>query len=274
MRRAALLLLFASMATDAVVIRHDVPDHQYRMEASEFPALADLPGEGHGVLIAPRWVLTAAHAVAWQPAIDRVVVGGIARTVRRVVVHPGYRQPPQAMVDAALASGDWAAFFAFLEATDDIALIELAEPVDDVAPVPVHDGPILGRTVRLVGRGATGTGAVGHPLHASHRVDLRQGYNTIDASAGRWLGYTFDRPPQALPLEAVSGSGDSGGPILVAVGDAWHVAGIAAWKRSQVVGTEVRPGRYGETAHGVRLAHYADWIARTLAPDAAAAMTP
>lgn len=55
-------LLVASSA-QAIVIRHDVDDGRYRIPASDFPALADMPSEGHGVLIAPRWVITAAHAI-------------------------------------------------------------------------------------------------------------------------------------------------------------------------------------------------------------------
>lgn len=273
MRRAAFLVfpvLLASFGANAVVIRDDVPDLQYRMAASGFPALADLPGEGHGVLIAPQWVATAAHAVSWQHAVDVVVVGGTPRAVDRVIVHPGYRPAPQAMVDAALASGDWDAFFEFTEASDDIALIRLAEPIGDVAPAPIHRGPALGKVVRIMGRGATGTGSQGHALYGPHRTDLRQGYNRITVSAGRWIAYTFDSPPDALPLEATTGSGDSGGPILVAVDDEWHVAGLAAWKRAEVVGTEIHPGRYGEISYGVRLGHYAEWIGKTTtAADAA-----
>jgi secreted trypsin-like serine protease len=67
------------------------------------------------------------------------------------------------------------------------------------------------------------------------------------------------------------GSGDSGGPILVAVGDEWHVAGISAWKRSVVTGTDIHPGRYGETSYGVRLGNYADWIEETMATSGIAA---
>jgi hypothetical protein len=106
MHRAALLLLLASSGASAVVIRDDVPDLQYRMPASGFPALADVPGEGHGVLIAPQWVITAAHAVTWQHALDVVVVGGTPHAVSRVVIHPGYRKPPREMIDAAMKSGD------------------------------------------------------------------------------------------------------------------------------------------------------------------------
>ncbi|CAM4134311.1 Trypsin-like serine protease [Stenotrophomonas indicatrix] len=57
-----LLLAALPFAAGAIVIRDDVDDGRYRIERSDFPALADMPGEGHGVLIAPRWVLTAAHA--------------------------------------------------------------------------------------------------------------------------------------------------------------------------------------------------------------------
>ncbi len=273
MRQAVLLLLLASFGASAVVIRDDVPDLQYRMAASEFPALADMPGESHGVLIAPQWVLTAAHSVSRQHAVDVVVVGGTPRAVRHVVIHPGFKQPPQKMVDSALASGDWEAFFEFMASSDDIALVQLAEPVLDVAPVPIYNGATLGKVVRIMGRGATGTGVTGHHLQAPQRTDLRHGYNTISISEGRWIGYVFDKPPDALPLEASTGSGDSGGPILVAVDDEWQVAGIMAWKRAVVTGTAVHPGRYGETVYGVRLGNYADWIEMTIVDGGASGAT-
>src|SRR3546814_1380005 len=61
-----LALLAISSTASAVVIRGDVDDAEYRIPAAAFPALADMPGEGHGVLIAPQWVVTAAHAAPMQ----------------------------------------------------------------------------------------------------------------------------------------------------------------------------------------------------------------
>lgn len=268
-RSLVLLLLAMSSTAGAVVIRDDVPDIRHRMADSGFLPLADLPGEGHGVLIAPDWVLTAAHAVSWQEAIDVVVVGGTPRAVRRVVVHPGYRKLPQSVIDASMASDDAAPVTQFLASSDDLALVQLVEPVRDITPVPVYRGPLVGETIRLMGRGATGRGSQGHHSHGPNRTDLRQGFNRIDTAEGRWIGYTFDAPPSALPLEASAGNGDSGGPLLVAVGGEWQVAGITSWKLVEGSVAKFCPGRYGQTNIGVRLEHYYDWIMATIAPSGA-----
>jgi hypothetical protein len=119
--RLNLCLLLLSITiwstSDAVVIRADVDDSSYRIPASAFPALADLPDEGHGVLIAPRWIVTAAHAAATQRIAQEVTIAGVARKVDRVVVYPGYTKLPEALVTDALGSGDFSKAYAFLAAT-------------------------------------------------------------------------------------------------------------------------------------------------------------
>lgn len=266
-RLTLLLLLATTGSAGAVVIRDDAGDAQYRVAASEFPALVDLPTEGHGVLIAPQWVVTAAHAVAWQSGLEVVVVNGAPRAVEQVVFHEGFRKLPQALVDTSMKSGDAAVISDFLASSDDIALLKLASPVTDAAPVKVFRDSPVGKQVQIVGKGATGTGAMGHSPHGPNRTDLRRAFNEIAASEGRWLRYTFRRPPDALPLEGAAGNGDSGGPLLVAVDDEWQVAGLTSWKRVDGNPKEFCPGMYGQVNVAVHLAHYLDWIEATIATD-------
>lgn len=259
----ALFVLFAS-ASRAVVIRDDVDDAQYRLPAADFPALVDLPGEGHGVLIAPAWVVTAAHAVTWQPAIRQVLLNGKARNVARVVLHPGYRRPDPQVLQHALSTWDWTLFVLQLAASDDIALLELAEPVEDVVPVALHTtGHEVGTVVELIGKGATGTGAAGYAHESSHRTALRRAHNRVTSADGRWFCYVFDRPGQALPLEGGSGAGDSGGPLLVQEGADRRLLGLTSWVAPQ--GTvKTAQGLYGQVSCNVRLRHYLGWIGATI----------
>ena len=254
-----LALLAVSFSASAIVIRDDVDDSKYRVPVSEFPALADLPGEGHGVLIAPRWVVTAAHAVAWQPQIKQITINGIPRDVERLVMHPGHKTPSQKLLDQALATWDWTLFRVLLASSDDIALIELTQPVTDVAPAAINKGDDeFGQVVKIMGKGATGNGVTGYEFSDPHRTELRRAYNKITSADDRWLCYIFDKPSDALPLEGGSGSGDSGGPILIQTGKDWLLAGLTSWSDAQ--STIRTPGRYGQISCNVRLSHYNDWI--------------
>lgn len=186
----AFCLWAVSSAAGAVITRADVDDAKYRVPASVFPALADLPGEGHGVLIAPGWVVTAAHAAPMQmPGMDEdVSIGGIARKIKRVVIYPGYEKLPNALVTEALKTGDLSGISAFLASSNDIALIELASPVTDVAPVPLYRGSDeAGMTAALLGKGASGNGAKGQDPQSAHRTVLRRGFNVIVGSDERYV---------------------------------------------------------------------------------------
>ncbi len=259
-----------SFAAGAIVIRGDVNDAKYRVPASAFPALVDMPGEGHGVLIAPRWVVTAAHAAPMQGMTNDVSIGGVARRVKRVITYPGYQKLPNPIVDEALASGDFSKVYAFLESSNDVALIELASPVTEVAPVPLYRGDNeVGMTVQLVGKGATGNGVDGQVPHSSHRTVLRRAFNVIVGARGSYVWYRFDPPPSALPLEGITGSGDSGGPLLVGDGNSRQLVGLASWSkyppdhpfwRQYGPGRPFHEGLYGEIAYGLRISHYVHWI--------------
>jgi hypothetical protein len=254
------LLVLAPFAS-AIVIRDDVPDASYAADASELPALVDLPHEGHGVLIASQWVVTAAHAVSWQSnGVTEVRINGVTRRVERIVIHPGYRPMPQELITQALA-GDRAPAIAHLLSSDDIALMRLAKPVADVTPAILHrDGAELGQTGRIIGRGATGAGSTGHSMSGPNRTQLRRAFNQITGAQGRWISYVFDAPPAGLPLEGMSGNGDSGSPVLIEINGHWEVAGLAAWKFSEDDSATFRPAAYGQTSYNVRMSHYVEWI--------------
>lgn len=271
LRAAALsLILLGASSAQAIVIRHDVDDAAYRITGSEFPALADMPGEGHGVLIAPQWVLTAAHAVPRNGSLALIEVGGVKRAVDEVFIHPGASHPPQSMIDRALETGDWILTVFAIASSDDVALVRLKVAVDDVEPVPLYRGDDeAGRVVKIIGKGATGTGLTGHSLHGPNRGDLRRAFNVVTSADDRWICYVFDGPDAALPLEGKTGSGDSGGPVLIETETGWTLAGLASW--GFIVGDvrTTRPGLYGQTTCNVRVSRYLSWIEAVMFGDPA-----
>lgn len=266
-----LLLVFLAFSTSAspIIIRHDVDDSRYRIPDSNFPALVDLPHEAHGVLIAPQWIVTAAHAVEWH-AVDEVLIDGECRKIDRLIVHPDYRRIPGELYSAAAASGDWEAVMRAQASRDDIALLRLAEPIDDVVPVELYRADDEVREVAmLIGKGATGNGIDGQDPHGSHRTVLRRAFNVIESADDRWLGYVFDSGASAHPLEGAGGSGDSGGPVLIQSDGTWRVAGLASWTSWEADISDYFAGAYGLTHHVVRISRYAAWIDEVMAADEA-----
>ncbi|MET0289079.1 MAG: trypsin-like serine protease [Pseudoxanthomonas sp.] len=264
-----LLLVFIGLpfAAGAIVIRSDVDDAKYRIDGSIFPALADMPGEGHGALIAPEWVVTAAHAAPMAGMAAEVVIHGKPYQVERVFLHPGYKRMPSGLGEEALATGNPSKIHAFLAESDDIALIKLASPVDGVAPVSLYRGSEeVASIAMLVGKGATGNGDHGQAQGGSHRVELRRAFNAITGANERYLWYRFDPPPKAVALEGVLGSGDSGGPLLIEDNGVTQLVGLGSW----ITATSdhaLEAGFYGQVVQNVRISRYIDWIERVMYRD-------
>jgi hypothetical protein len=256
----AIALLMLPLAASGVVIRADVDDAKYRIAGSDFPALADMPGEGHGVLIAPRWVVTAAHAAPMEGMDAEVTINGSAYKVSRVFINPGYKPMPDALGQEALKSGDPSKIHAFLAGSDDIALIELATPVEQVIPVALYrGGGEVAQVAMLVGKGATGNGIDGQVTDAPHRGAMRRAYNVITGANDRYLWYRFDPPARGLPLEGVLGSGDSGGPLVVQSQGASQLVGLGSWITA-VPEHALEAGFYGQMVFNVRISRYVTWI--------------
>jgi len=258
--RLLLALSILPFAANAVVIRSDVDDSKYRIDQSEFPALADMPGEGHGVLIARKWVVTAAHAAPMEGMDAKVTINGKDYNVARVIVHPGFKRMPDALGQEALKTGNPSSIHAFLAGSDDIALIELDTPVEHIAPVALYRGNDEATEVAMfVGRGATGNGVDGQNASSPHRGVLRRAYNSITGANDRFVWYRFDPPAQGLPLEGALGSGDSGGPLVVRKQDGWQLIGLGSWITAAPEHA-LEAGFYGQVVFNVRISRYSSWI--------------
>ncbi|MEO6343863.1 MAG: trypsin-like serine protease [Dokdonella sp.] len=250
-----MVTLLASTVANAIVIRPDVADTRYRVREHSFPALVDLPGEGHGVLIARLWVVTAAHATQGY-SLDHVDINGTRRDVAELIVHPDFRKLPEGP-----ASGDAGSLMENLAAMTDIALIRLTQPVDDVTPVQRYQGwNEQGKLAQIYGKGATGNGTLGQYPKAPHRDALRRATNRIESAHAQWLDYRFDCDAHATALEGVMGDGDSGSPVLIREDGEWKLAGLADWKHWQGDLSTFRAGICGQTFSNSRISYYATWI--------------
>lgn len=262
-----LALCLAPTIALAIVTRPGVPDSEYLVSDSAFPALVDLPGEGQGVLIAPRWVVTAAHATQGY-MLMRVWIHGEWRNVSHVFLYPGFKKEYDKVKQAAEhpTLKNWPTVDAAFQSTHDIALIELSKPVEDVTPLALYRASNeQGKIVKFFGKGATGNGKVGEYPHSPHRGQLRRAYNRITKAHDQWLNYRFDCGPEALPLEGVMGDGDSGGPVLIQVNGEWKLAGVTDWKHWPRGHSKFVPGVCGQAFSNSRISYYAKWINRITA---------
>jgi len=243
---AAICLWGSAQPVSALVGRDDIDDAAYVNAATEgyhfvaaIPSLGGRPNFATGILIAPQWVLTAAHVADGMQArglstvhLDR------SYQVDNIIVHPDFygEDEPNLMMD--------------------IALLHLAEPVESIEPVALYRGSDEnGQHITLVGYGDLGNASTGP---SGFDGQARAGENMVDEIYETILAFRFDGPPEALPLEAVSAPGDSGGPALITQGDQLFVAGVSSAQDDEA--GNGHPGSYGVIEYYVRVSQFADWI--------------
>ncbi|MGH2507547.1 MAG: S1 family peptidase [Ktedonobacteraceae bacterium] len=228
-----------------MLIRHDHSDRESLVDPCKWPAITSFfRGHGAASLIAPTWLLTAAHVARHIPTEHHLSVELQEKRypIARVIIHPDYKDVwEQGDEDDGIN-------------TVDLALVELEMSVENVRPLALYThSDEQGQEVILLGAGECGNGLRG--TRGSDR-QLRRVTNIIDEVDAYWLAFRFDEPPNGTALEGVCGRGDSGGPALIEHDSQLLLAGISSWQDAK--GQPL--GLYGCIEHFARVSCYVDWI--------------
>jgi secreted trypsin-like serine protease len=298
----SLALVSAALASGAALAQDDTemivggnpaPEGKYPYQVRLYSSAEDDRGFCGGSIIAPQWILTAAHCAVVDndvaenlEAADKIFVGygSIDRTTttkiesEQIIVHPGY-------LARALASGT------------DVALIKLKESIPDAQPVELANADtetkFMTRGVKVT---VTGWGAIWDPedkevvellAKISPQEDISEklnfpkklyeaDINVMDREECRSIYGPqqldiADSEICALKPRSVSNScyGDSGGPLVVQAKDPkrYVQVGVVSWGD--------RCGRAGNPNVFARVASFSDWINETMnAAPPAVAETP
>jgi len=254
-----LFLFFFSIGSHAVVKRHDIPSESYALnKPPEY--LIDMPHEGHGVLIHPQWVVTVAHTIFYDYVGKSLTIGSKDYEIESVHKHSNFTEPKK-----ALFVGDAEPLMNFLQARSDIALIKLSSPVINIKPIKIYaNDKEKGKKITVFGRGATGNGQTGENPDTKPLRQLNQFYNIMETANDHWLTFKFDEPANALALEGMHGSGDSGGASVIFKNDVPYLVGLSSWQVWRGDLASFKGGLYGTTAYQVRISYYHDWILSVL----------
>jgi hypothetical protein len=227
-----------------IVMRHDVNESEYIKLAEKYGATALRLNAGVGTFIRPDWIITAGHVCENPEYVGKeLTINGEVYPIKKVVIHP----------DFDMARG----------ISSDIALIQLERKVPDVKLAKLYtQKDELGKEIIFVGTGYAGTGDKGMTEgNINKDRKMRAAQNKIDGlDRTGFVRFTFDAPDsgKALPLEGISGPGDSGGPALWFDGDQPFIVGVSSHQDGR--GRGKPEGVYDVYEYYTRVSDYVEWV--------------
>lgn len=257
--RVLLALLTAPLSALALVGGAGVAPNTADSPWSGVGSLSVAGNKFTGTLIAPGYVLTAAHVAAGaDPAsISFQVNAGpsYAISASQIFVNPGY---------TANTSGNVAG-----DPTNhaDLAIIKLSSAVSDVPFYSLYSGNLQSKDLTFVSY----AGSITTKTTGENRADV-----LFADAAGTKQTYLFDYDGPDLSTNRIGAniasngtlgagreaslvSGDSGSSAFVKVNGQWQLAGINTFEAIFSAGPATS-GQYGTGGGGVVLSAYASWI--------------
>ena len=282
-----LLPLILTLAASAGIYRYDVPEERYKTLATkpQFDCVGKLywkeTRHGSCVFIGGKYVLCAAHCfmesltrpdtlhqgkaliVVNKPYAEYVrditryfvYFNGKKYQSKTVHIYPGYLDHD-------------------MKHRDDIALIELSEPVTGITPAAIC-GTFDELHSDVVGVGYGVHGKANKPENIDTSCEKLAGENVIDSIGGYRLNNhptvmfcDFDNGSKECnkmgsaiprPLEYICGGGDSGGGLFRKTKTGWELIGICHGAGIDV-GQMMKTGYYGQVMGWIRVSVFRNWI--------------